>query len=908
MTEQQAFFLQYLPENVNPKDTARIYFATHPADHERTLHRFAKDLIDSAHGIGAKVTVWHRNGISVTPEIEEQVREQLSSMQLVVVPVTRSLLQEPECCMALEVAYAKEHNIPILPILLQQELIGQYSLPENFGELQFLDPQETDATALPYHQKLAESLRAYIVTDEQRQRVRQAFSGYIFLSYRKKDRRAAQELMRRIHANECCRDIAIWYDEFLTPGENFTRAIQEALQKSCLFALVITPNITEPNNYVILHEYPMAQELKKDILPLECIPADGDDLKKCFDELPQVINSHDPGQLAEALQAISHHVKPRERTPERSFLLGLAYLHGIDTETDGRKAEALLRQAAEAEHLDALLTLANMYRNGQGVPTDLKQSVGCLEDACSILLRLYQENPEHHRVSLIQTLYQTASSYFRIEDYENAVRYADEAKMYCQVGYRDTGDLQYLKQFMIVELTRIGAAVQCFVRMNPDKTEADFRKEALAQYQSVERYIDACQLTQDQLHELREEMCVIYTMAKTLYLQMNDLEKAREYEEKLVQTGCVSDAFQLINQQAIDLVQKGETDFQKLLDLYSNYVDEVTKVIQTLPAAEKQQRLCNILASCTMITGIVLQMLSTMESEEETEKPEVLLRNKTLAKSFIQQMEGLFEPLDPDGIQEFALKDLSEFYAVSASFYHILGEKDNAVDRNRRQLSAAQLSFDHYPTESALHLLVSGNVILDTLSPDASDRKERWLALEEAYQRTCRQIPETPSGLEQLIWIYWALVSCARADQNPEEAETYLQKLSEATHQKWRRTEQLSDEWEYWNAEYWYCLTQEENGRFHIDSRILRIMKRCEELIKDYKQYGIDPRGYRKLKLRYHELEWLMAEVQFRYGNRQKALEYCRAFLSAPHAELFHPSLTTQIQKIIKMKEELERS
>ena len=43
---------------------------------------------------------------------------------------------------------------------------------------------------------------------------RHAFDAYIFLSYRKKDRRYANELMRLIHNNPECRDIAIWFDEF----------------------------------------------------------------------------------------------------------------------------------------------------------------------------------------------------------------------------------------------------------------------------------------------------------------------------------------------------------------------------------------------------------------------------------------------------------------------------------------------------------------------------------------------------------------------------------------------------------------------------------------------------------------------------------------------------------------------
>lgn len=49
--------------------------------------------------------------------------------------------------------------------------------------------------------------------------------AYVFLSYRKKDRKHAKELMRLIHANRFCLDIAIWYDGFLAAGEDFNAAI-----------------------------------------------------------------------------------------------------------------------------------------------------------------------------------------------------------------------------------------------------------------------------------------------------------------------------------------------------------------------------------------------------------------------------------------------------------------------------------------------------------------------------------------------------------------------------------------------------------------------------------------------------------------------------------------------------------
>ena len=122
---------------------------------------------------------------------------------------------------------------------------------KKFGDLQYLDKFNTDPTSIPYEEKLTKYLESVIVGDELAKKVRAAFDAYIFLSYRKKDRKYAQELMKLIHSNPLCRDIAIWYDEFLTPGEDYNRNIENALSKSKMFILVVTPCLLEESNYVM---------------------------------------------------------------------------------------------------------------------------------------------------------------------------------------------------------------------------------------------------------------------------------------------------------------------------------------------------------------------------------------------------------------------------------------------------------------------------------------------------------------------------------------------------------------------------------------------------------------------------------------------------------------------------------
>ena len=154
------------------------------------------------------------------------------------------------------------------------------------GNLQFLDRTSSDLTEIPYAEKLKNFLESVLVPDDLSRRIRAAFDAYVFLSYRKKDRKYAQELMRLIHENDFCRDIAIWYDEFLTPGENFNDSIREALKKSRLFALAVTPNLVNEKNYVMDIEYPMALQSGKKILAAELCTTDRKLLEQYYEDIP----------------------------------------------------------------------------------------------------------------------------------------------------------------------------------------------------------------------------------------------------------------------------------------------------------------------------------------------------------------------------------------------------------------------------------------------------------------------------------------------------------------------------------------------------------------------------------------------------------------------------------------------
>ena len=353
----------------SPQGLPRVWYTGHPADLPVYADEIAADLYKT------QDCAIYSDGEPGAAYDRDELLEQLAQMQLFVIPVTSRFLFQPNRARDLEFGYAAEHHIPVLPLLQEQGLENAFN--KICGDLQILNKRDPDLTALPYDQKLERFLSSVLVGDELAAKIRAAFDAYVFLSYRKKDRKYAQELMRLIHKNEFCRDIAIWYDEFLTPGEDFNAAIAAALQKSSLFALAVTPHLTEPGNYVMTLEYPKARETGKPVLPVELVPTDREELAAGYPMLPEPTPAEDgPALSAALLDAVRRlAIKQNDTDPEHNFFIGLAYLGGVDVEVDRGRARELITGAAEAGLPEAMEKLVAMYRSGEGVARDYGAAV-----------------------------------------------------------------------------------------------------------------------------------------------------------------------------------------------------------------------------------------------------------------------------------------------------------------------------------------------------------------------------------------------------------------------------------------------------------------------------------------------------------------------------------------------------
>ncbi len=386
---------------ISPEYEQRVFLTGCPEDVQQHFDTFAA-LIQKER----RCIVFYENDPE-HPEDPEQFEEDLSRMQLIVLLVSSQFLYtecNARCCV---MKYALEQHIPVLPVLIEPKLGRVFT--SVCGDLHCLDMTQHDETAHSFEEKFADHIENVLYDSKLARELRNAFDGYIFLSYRKADRREAQRLMRMIHKNTFARNIAFWYDEYLVPGEHYREAIRTAIRESDLFAMVITPKVLEADNYVMRQEYPEAVASGKTILPAMLLETDQNELAKKYINIPPCVNTEHADALTETLRdRLQHLIRQGEASlndPERIYMLGLAYLGGVSVETDYEIARTMITDAAESRLPEAMEKIARMYSFGEGVKRDPEQALMWKRRLVQLKRERLEDAPEYpNYLELIRSL------------------------------------------------------------------------------------------------------------------------------------------------------------------------------------------------------------------------------------------------------------------------------------------------------------------------------------------------------------------------------------------------------------------------------------------------------------------------------------------------------------------------
>lgn len=442
--------------NGEPHHKPKVFFTCHPDDYGMALPLISEDILRHSNCV-----IWYSDEDSIF-ESQEEAEALLEDMQLLTVAVTDRFLSRPNEAKDVILPLALSSHIPVLPIMLETGLEWRFN--EVCAEVQLVNRYVSDPTATPYDDVLKTFLNSVLVSDELAQKVRSAFDAYVFLSYRKKDRRHAKRLMRMIHENKEFRDIAIWYDEYLVPGEDFNNAIKDAFNKSSLFALAVTQNLLEEGNYVKEVEYKIARtryqeahpekpELETDdkfeIVPVELYKndendpkkddprVDRDELKRDYEDIPEVTDEDEKERVNDAFISALERIgkKANDGTSTHRFFIGIAYLCGIDVEPNFDRALELLTSAAEDKEepcYEATEKLVDMYINGEGVAPNAYEARKWQTRLMEQYKAEYEKNysPDEHRgfgTKYFKAMLKLSDLYRQASNIEKAIEWATEA-------------------------------------------------------------------------------------------------------------------------------------------------------------------------------------------------------------------------------------------------------------------------------------------------------------------------------------------------------------------------------------------------------------------------------------------------------------------------------------------------
>ena len=417
--------------NEDPKAKNHVYISSHPDDRKNCAEILKQELLEIH-----DCAVYQLKEDAGHATIED-LKSYFTEIQLFVVAITSRYLDSSCPFLYEEFTYAMENNIPVLPIVMESNLSELFikrmnQVKDGYGNIQFLDHTSMDPSEISYEKKLENKVSSILLGDEMLRRIRSAFSAYIFLSYRKKDRNNAKELMKLIHKIPFCEDYAIWYDEFLSPGEVWSDAIARAMTKSVLVVMAVTPSITEKDNYVVSNEYPYARQTGKPILPAEIIPTNINRLHQLLPDLPETIDCQNEEQLRIALKdALGIFVQSDKiRSSEENYLLGLAYLQGIDVERDVEKGIKFIEKAADEGLEEALKKLLDIYGEGIGVQKNIQKQLRISEQLTEIYRSRMKKEPSHDNFGdFTESLQKLGELQIKCENYASVEKTVAELKM-----------------------------------------------------------------------------------------------------------------------------------------------------------------------------------------------------------------------------------------------------------------------------------------------------------------------------------------------------------------------------------------------------------------------------------------------------------------------------------------------
>ena len=331
----------------------KVYFSCCPDDFENWFEIISDEILEKA----SNCSIYYLKNQNYYPDEDEidEYYDYLSQFSLFVIVMSRNSYNTDNRSKVIDFNYAKQYASHLLPISVDED--SNWYLDHH--ERQILDRNDK----LTYEERLSRYLKTSIVDEPTAKKIKEAFDDYVFLSYRKKDKAYVNKVLSSIYKNKAMRDVAVWWDNYLTPGEKYSEEITENISKSKAMVLLVTPSVLEKGNYIIDIEYPQATNFKKEVLPIEAEDTDKDCLSVTFKGIKTPIVLDDSSLISDSLVKLLHRENIKENDdPEHLYYIALAYLNGFEVEKNFREAISLLKSSSDGGCLLAKPVLRDLLQ------------------------------------------------------------------------------------------------------------------------------------------------------------------------------------------------------------------------------------------------------------------------------------------------------------------------------------------------------------------------------------------------------------------------------------------------------------------------------------------------------------------------------------------------------------------
>ncbi|MDR0917938.1 MAG: DUF2225 domain-containing protein [Oscillospiraceae bacterium] len=590
-------YCQY-PETGVTIDMRQVFVYASPKD-AHMLSQFAKEICDSKTGTKCLVK-W----LDPKKEIDKKdLRINLLQSQVMIVYVTPTLLSD-----------IRENGLPIAIQIMQEEKRPYFPVEDTPGLLDLYCELDRPIQGITcddkFYSKLKEQLGKFILNDKLIKEIRQkAFvkNCQIFMSYRSTDTKLALELMSNIHNLSDFEAVPIWYDHFLTVGNDFSEQIFKEIDKSSIFTIAVTPNITSKSkrddvsvNWVVSKEYPYAKRQNIPIIPVKVgggFPYE--ELKNFFSGIAKPVNI-DEARM-KFTEIIPDLPNSESYSIERLYYLGRAYFSGYYVEQNVERAVSLFKKAAEYEDEFALKSsemLAELYETvdlmgGINYDAVLKWRLRTAEICEKIFGKNHPDTAtSYNDIGVVykdKGDYEKALEYFfkalKIQKKVLEKEHPDTATSYNNIGtiYDDKGEYEkaldyYFKALEIFEMVfdkdHIAGSYNNIGLVYVNK--GDYEK-------GLEYYSKALKILEKVLGKDHTNTSSSYNNTGLVYYYKGDYEKALEYyfkalkiHEKVLDKDHPNTAGIYNN---IGLVYDDECDYEKALEYYLKALEIKEKIL-----------------------------------------------------------------------------------------------------------------------------------------------------------------------------------------------------------------------------------------------------------------------------------------------------------------------------------------